>query len=166
MVRRCGSFLTIREETIYFIHQSAKDYFASGDGRRILPVDELEEYGKIVHRSLDTMSHLLRKDMYDLEKRGTTAEIGANNGVYGPLIQIEYMCHYWVRHLIYYTDSSSVQENQVLLDNGEVHKFLQNHFLHWIEALALIGQLAEGILMIRDLESKINVSILRRNDRL
>ena len=166
MVGRCGSFLTIREETIYFIHQSAKDYFASGDGRRILSLDELEEHGKIVHRSLDIMSHLLHKDMYGLEKQGTIAKIGPNNGIYGSLIQIEYMCHYWVRHLTCYTGSGGVQENQTLLDNGEVHKFLQNHFLHWIEALALIGQLAEGILMIRDLESKINVSILQRNDRL
>jgi hypothetical protein len=112
------------------------------------------------------MSHLLRKDMYDLEKQGNIAKIGPNNGIYGSLVRIEYMCHYWVRHLTYYTGSGSVQENQILLDNGKVHKFLQNHFLHWIEALALIGQLAEGILMIRDLESKINVSILRRNDRL
>jgi hypothetical protein len=166
MVGRCGSFLTIREETIYFIHQSARDYFASGDRRKILPFDELEEHGKIVHRSLDIMSRLLRKDMYGLEKRGTIAAIGPNNGIYGSLVQIEYMCHYWVRHLICYTDSGSGQENQVLLDNGEAHKFLQNHFLHWIEALALIGQLTEGILMIRELESKINVSIVRPNDGL
>ena len=32
-----GCFLTVQEGTVYFIHQSAKDYFATGKGSQILP---------------------------------------------------------------------------------------------------------------------------------
>jgi hypothetical protein len=32
LVDLCGSFLTVREEIIYFIHQSAKNYFITGNG--------------------------------------------------------------------------------------------------------------------------------------
>jgi hypothetical protein len=166
IIKRCGSFLTIRHETIYFIHQSAKDYLANGDGRSILPFDEVKEHENMIHRSLDTMSDYLHKDMYGLEKRGTIAKFALNNICYGPLVHIEYMCQYWVRHLIYYTNSGRGRENQILFDNGKIHQFLQKHFLHWIEALSLLGQLAEGVLMITDLESKIDVGILQRSDNL
>jgi len=166
IIERCGSFLTIRQETIYFIHQSAKDYFVGGDGHTILSFNEANEHSKIIHWSLAIMPHYLRKDMYDLEKRGDIAEIPLIDRNYGPLVPIKYMCHFWVKHLISYIDSGTARENRILYDHGEIHKFLQKHFLHWIEALALLGQLVEGVLMIKDLELKIDVGIPQWSARL
>ena len=166
IIERCGSFLTIRQETIYFIHQSAKDYFVSGDGRTILPFNEVNEHSKIIRRSLAIMPHYLRKDMCDLEKRGDIAEIPLIDRNDGPLVPIKYMCHYWVKHLISYNDSGTARDDRILCDDEEIHKFLQKHFLHWIEALALLGQLAEGVLMIKDLEFKIDVGIPQRSTGL
>ena len=37
IVGKCGSFLTIREDYIYFIHQSAKDYLDSNTSEAIFP---------------------------------------------------------------------------------------------------------------------------------
>ncbi len=37
IIRDCGSFLTIREETIYFVHQSAKDYLVEQAAATIFP---------------------------------------------------------------------------------------------------------------------------------
>jgi hypothetical protein len=36
LVERCGSFLTLRGETIFFIHQSAKNYMTSGNDQKDL----------------------------------------------------------------------------------------------------------------------------------
>jgi hypothetical protein len=70
LVDRCGSFLTIRQGTVYFIHQSVKDYFITGNGRKIFPSNTAEEHGKITCRSLDLMSSSLKKDMYSLKRPG------------------------------------------------------------------------------------------------
>jgi hypothetical protein len=39
-------------------------------------------------------------------------------------------------------------------DNGLVYTFLQEHLLHWFEALSLVGKTFKGILAITLLESR------------
>jgi NACHT domain len=165
LVDRCGSFLTVREGAIYFIHQSAKDYLATGNGRRIFFSSEAEEHGKIMHRSLDLMANTLRKDICDLKKPGALAREAEQNVSNGLLPRIGYACCYWVNHLgDYLVDSSSAQ---ILLDGGKVHKFLQKHLLHWIEVLSLLRTMPEGVLMTKHLESVVEVwspSIVRQQE--
>ena len=40
------------------------------------------------------------------------------------------------------------REEAGLHDNGQIHVFLRKHFLHWLEALSLMGKMSEGIIMI------------------
>jgi hypothetical protein len=47
-----GSFLTIREETIYFVHQSAKDYLLINAFDEIFPSKREEAHYVIFSRSL------------------------------------------------------------------------------------------------------------------
>ena len=55
IILMCGSFLTIREDTIYFIHQSAKDYLSSNPvDHLIFPSGRTEVHREIVSRSLQT----------------------------------------------------------------------------------------------------------------
>ena len=44
----------------------------------------------------------------------------------------------------------------LLADHGEVHEFLLEHLLHWLEALSLIRKLPEGIRAITSLESIVS----------
>ena len=46
-----------------------------------------------------------------------------------------------------------------LCDIGQVHEFLKEHFLHWLEALSLIRKVSEGVLVMKDLQSMVNVGI-------
>ena len=48
--------------------------------------------------------------------------------------------------------------NSDLFDNGQVHTFLKKHFLHWLEALSLMGNVSDGVVMVRTLESMLTVS--------
>jgi hypothetical protein len=62
----------------------------------------------------------------------------------------QYACQYWVYH---------VQHCKVLIhDDDEVHVFLQKHFLHWLEALSLMGRITEVIGHVGVLQSILQVS--------
>lgn len=63
---------------------------------------------------------------------------------------VQYACRYWVEHL--------QQSDIELCDNGQVHKFLEEHFLYWLEALSLIRKMSDGVVMMRTLESILTVS--------
>jgi hypothetical protein len=140
----CGSFLTVQEETVYFIHQSAKDYFSTGKGAKIFPSGQAEEHCKIVCRSLQVMSDTLKRDIYGLQMPGALLD-ELNSVNQDPLSHIRYTCCYWVGHL---RGASYLSHDQIdLCDSGKVHIFFQKHFLHWLEALSLIGNISDGLLL-------------------
>src|SRR6202034_2835078 len=135
LVDLCGSFLTVREETVYFIHQSAKDYFSTSKGTKIFPLGQAEEHRKIACRSIQVMSNTLKRDICSLQMPGAFLD-KLNRVNQDSLTHIRYACCYWVSHL---RDASPFQQDQTNLgDNGEVYVFLQKHFLHWLEALSLM----------------------------
>jgi hypothetical protein len=155
LVDLCGSFLTVREEIVFFIHQSAKDYFSSGKGSWIFPLGQEEEHCQITLRSLQVMSDTFKRDICGLQMPGILLD--ELNGVNkDPLTHIQYACCYWVSHL---RDASHLPLEQIgLCDSGKVHVFLQKHFLHWLEALSLMGNMSDGVVMVRTLESMLTVS--------
>src|SRR5436309_7503569 len=60
---------------------------------------------------------------------------------------VRYACRYWIHHL----EQSKTRIN----DQSEVYNFLQKHFLHWLEALSLIGVISESVTLIGTLQSLI-----------
>ena len=71
--------------------------------------------------------------------------------------EVQYACLYWIPHL----QKSGAQ----LYDNDEVHHFLQEHFLHWLEALSWMRKTSEGIHTIASLESTALVSELTTQNK-
>jgi NACHT domain len=157
LVGLCGSFLTIRQKTAYFVHQSAKDYFNSGKGSAIFYSGQADEHRSIARLCLKLMSDALKRDICNLQKPGAcTSEIQSSILELCLPIHIQYACQYWVDHL--QQAGHGQQETIGLCDNGEVHTFLQHHFLHWVEALSLAGRLSEGVLAIMKLETLLEVN--------
>lgn len=156
----CGSFLTIRDDTIYFVHQSAKDYLIEKASSAIFPCGPEDVHHSIFSRSLQAMSmpETLRRNIYALPWLGfPIANINRPNP--DPLAAVRYSCVYWVNHLCDgHTPSSSHRGD--LDDGGPVSVFLQKHFLHWLEALSLFRSMSEGVVSIRRLESLFSVSII------
>ena len=56
----------------------------------------------------------------------------------------QYACRYWIRHL----EGSDIHHH-----HEKVLCFLKEHFFHWLEALSLMGQISEAVLMITALLS-------------
>jgi hypothetical protein len=63
---------------------------------------------------------------------------------------VRYACRFWVDHLLQVKNKSKLFELAL--------QFLREHFLHWLEALGLIGKISEGITAITSLESNSKVS--------
>jgi hypothetical protein len=66
MVKLCGSFLTLQDEEVYFIHQTAKDFLLSEDAKPFLSCEISQVHHSIFSRSLDALSRTLRRDIYNL----------------------------------------------------------------------------------------------------
>ncbi|KAF3107147.1 hypothetical protein TWF706_002860 [Orbilia oligospora] len=151
LVDQCGSFFTIRESYIYIIHQSAMD-FLSAKGIELLLLNnewKTESHRMIFSQSLKVLSNTLRRDIYNLKEPDfITKNVSIPDP--DPLVSIRYSCVYWIDHF-------SLAEPSKSDDNSREEKgilgFLKVHFLHWLEALSLIGKIQEGIRGILLLES-------------
>lgn len=151
LVSLCGSYVILREETIRFIHQSAKDYLNSI--AELFPGGHVEGHRTIVSRSLKAMSTTLRRDIYELQDPGRSVD-EVKSVDPDPLNPIRYACVYWINHLC---EIESGHDELGLGDNGTIHIFLKEHFLYWLEALSLMRSLSSGIVMMKKLENRLKV---------
>ncbi|KAK6600595.1 vegetative incompatibility protein het-e-1 [Botrytis cinerea] len=150
----CGSFLTLRERTIFFVHQSAKDFLIKKTSKDMFLPTKENVHSRIFSRSLQAMSPTLRRDIYDLRAPGISID-QVKPPVPDPLATVRYSCLYWVDHL-FECDAEGIIYNN-LKDNGSVHNFLRQSFLCWFEALSLMRCLPNGIVIIRKLENLVQL---------
>ncbi|KAF2625734.1 hypothetical protein BU25DRAFT_110101 [Macroventuria anomochaeta] len=154
LVSRCGSFLTVREGVVSFIHLSAKDYFTVGNGRQVFDSTPADEQGRLTERLLDEMDSALRRDMCGLQKPGVRT-LEATSRVWDSCLpQIAYACEYWVKHL----QAGGHPCSSLLVDGGKVHSFFQKHLLHWLEAMSLLQKMPEAILALQLLQTSVCVA--------
>jgi hypothetical protein len=153
----CGSFLTLQGETIYFVHQSAKDFLLDKAVAEVFPSGIEAVHYAIFARSLQAMSKTLQRDMYRLQELGVLIE-EAEQPDPDPLALSRYSCIYWVDHLCKSDPVCSATYKQDIQDEGAVHAFLRENYLHWLEALSLCRGMAKGVLSIANLQSLVKVS--------
>ncbi|KAM3068301.1 hypothetical protein ACMFMG_009441 [Clarireedia jacksonii] len=151
----CGSFLTLRERTIFFVHQSGKDFLIKMASKDIFRSTIKNVHSSIFSRSLQTMSRILRRDVYNLRAPGISID-QVKQPDPDPLAVARYSCLYWVDHLL--DSNTGGNSNDDLKDSGSVYRFLTKNYLYWLEALSLMKSLPDGIVMVRKLENQIQVS--------
>jgi hypothetical protein len=116
-------------------------------------VDEKKIHGALAMRCIRLMATSLRRDICDLDTHGVlVTDVKSSRVKQKILPELQYACVYWVQHLQW----SDAQ----LYDDNQVHHFLQEHLLHWLEALSWMQKISEGILAVASLESIIAVSHL------
>ncbi|KAI0162917.1 hypothetical protein BJ166DRAFT_481863 [Pestalotiopsis sp. NC0098] len=150
IIALCGSFLTLRENTIYFVHQSAKDFLLEKATNKILSSGIKDQHFKIFTDSLDLLGNTLRRDIYDLRNPGypiSQVETPSPD----PLASIRYSCVYWADHLQNAEDviQTGLHRQSVVTDTL---RFLKTGFLQWLEALSLMHNIPEGVKAIQKLE--------------
>ncbi|KAJ4290293.1 hypothetical protein N0V90_010509 [Kalmusia sp. IMI 367209] len=154
IVAMCGSFITIRDDQVYLIHQSAKDYLNEDVRAAVLQTQGKIHY-HIFSQSLKLMSSVLKRDMYGLHALGFPAE-KITVPALDPLAITRYSCTHWVDHLhaaVFSKTSTSSRCDQDLQDNCSVHTFLRERYLYWLEALSLCSNITKGVISMIKLES-------------
>ncbi|GAB7336883.1 hypothetical protein MBLNU13_g00804t2 [Cladosporium sp. NU13] len=160
LIRSCGSFVDIRDNTCYFVHQSAKDFFLDAEaGRGIFEDSLMAEHQYIVCRSLEAMSSALtRDDICSLVYPGSPPP-NLKTISTSPLWPIRYACTFWMAHLeLSFEGAVGTNNTQTgcLSPNmaGRIYDFLAEKYLRWVEALANLGQLSVAIATLHDLEQR------------
>jgi NACHT domain len=149
ILNMCGSFLTIRDNYVYFIHQSAKDYLNTSAA--IFTARREQIHYDIFSQSLNALSTTLRRDIYDIQDPGPLKGVVRPDP--DPLDSIRYSCVFWFDHFC----EADSQDSGELSDSGLIFTFYQQHFLHWLESLSLIYRLLDGVLLIRKLLYRVQV---------
>ncbi|KAK0731983.1 HET-R [Lasiosphaeris hirsuta] len=146
IVAKCGSFLTVQDDQIYFAHKSAKDYLSTST--LLFPCGAKIAHHDIFIRSLDLMSDNLRRDMYGLKELGSLID-EVQTPSPDPLVTVRYSCVFWVDHLCNsISDKDTLQRNTL----DVVQTFLEQKYLYWLEALSLLRAMSEGVIAIRQLD--------------
>ncbi|OAG06300.1 HET-domain-containing protein [Paraphaeosphaeria sporulosa] len=144
IVSLCGSFLTLREDIVYFVHQSAKDFlFAKAYNEVFLDGSEAVHQTMFL-RSLAVLSRTLHRDMYNLEAPGYPIK-----NVKLPKADPLTVSRYPVGGL----------EAVDVVDN-----FLRKKFLYWLEGLSLCRGVENGVASMKKLWSLVQE--MRDQDRL
>ncbi|KAF3166228.1 hypothetical protein TWF225_000822 [Orbilia oligospora] len=113
-------------------HKSFPDFLLDQNLRRKsqLWVDARESHERILDRCLDVMSNGLKFNICELKSVATPrSEIDDRTIQRCISPELRYACCHWTEHL--------QKAKHRLTDNDKVSKFLQQHCLHWIEALTI-----------------------------
>jgi hypothetical protein len=157
MIGSCGSFFTIEDNTVRFVHQSAKDFLIKPG--ELCP-DVFPDGAEVFHReissrSLALLSETLRRNMYQLEEIGGSID-DAQVPEPDPLVASRYSCVYWIDHLcdsIPKPQANGLGDSQV----AEVTRFMEEKYLYWLEGLSLCKSVPTGMIAIEKLSSLAQV---------
>jgi hypothetical protein len=154
IISLCGSFLTLREDTVYFVHQSGKDFLFAKAYNKAFPDGSEAVHQAIFLRSLAILSKTLHRDMYSLEALGYPVK-NVNLPRKDPLAVSRYPCVYWIDHLY---ESKALKSGVSGLQAADAVKdFLMKKYLYWLEGLSLCKSVGKGVLLMEKLWSLVQV---------
>ncbi|KAH6962578.1 WD40-repeat-containing domain protein [Ilyonectria sp. MPI-CAGE-AT-0026] len=136
IIGECGSFLTIQDDIVYFVHQSAQTFLMEKGCDVIFPSGIINQNHIMFRRSLDALAGLER-DMYRLQSPGILID-EISQPQPNPLSRLCYSTVYWVDHL------GQTKNNISSSDCEDIEEFMGEKFLYWLEALSLQRKTPEG----------------------
>lgn len=145
----CGSFLTLRNNTIYFVHQSSKEFLLARASNKVFP-DRIENiHWAIFSTSLAYLSRTLHRDMCSLKAPGYAIKNIEALQV-DPLALSRYPCVYWIDHL-HDSKPQSLTNSNTNSQMIALYKFLREKFLYWLEGLSLCKSIETGVVSMTEL---------------
>ncbi|KAK0725155.1 NACHT domain-containing protein [Lasiosphaeris hirsuta] len=156
IVAKCRSFLTVRDNRIYLVHQSAKDYLSDRASTLLFPHGVAMAHHDILDRSMKLLSDKLQYDIYGLyEPEFPIDQVRVPDP--DPLTTVRYSCVYWVNHLSDSISGTNVNLDTFLQDDGAVHTFLKTKYLYWLETLSLLRAMSEGVIAVGQLKGLLTL---------
>ncbi|KAI0406715.1 hypothetical protein F4802DRAFT_91989 [Xylaria palmicola] len=137
-----------RDVPVRLLHLSFRDFLLDPEKQdsSVFWVNEKETHKQLAANCLRVMNERLCTDICQVKWPGTLrASINPQRISDHLPPEVQYACQHWVYHI--------QQAGDVIIDNGQVHYFLQQHFLHWLEVLSLMGRASESLQNIGILQS-------------
>ncbi|PIG69509.1 G-protein beta WD-40 repeats containing protein, partial [Aspergillus arachidicola] len=134
---------------VRILHLSFRDYLLITESP--FRINEQETHEKIASRCLHVMENKLMHNICGMASYGTQ-RLDVDSQIIKQHLsaELEYSCHYWAYHL---------QQSKGRISETKILSFLKQHFLHWLEALSLLGIISEAVGIIDTLKSGIWRSI-------
>ncbi|KAF9769354.1 hypothetical protein IL306_013238, partial [Fusarium sp. DS 682] len=142
------------ESPVRLFHLSFRDFLLDPEKKGInrFWVDKKKAHGQIAAGCFRVLNSLLKEDICNIVAPGTSRSVVPPGHIDSCIsMELQYACRYWVGHLVKASDCLS-RPDHILM-------FLQNHLLHFLECLSLIGRLSELYDMIRELLAVSRVCI-------
>jgi hypothetical protein len=141
------------DSPVRLLHLSFRDYLVDPENKDTVEfwVDEKLAHRNLAKHCLRIMRGALRKNICSLSFPGMhRSEVGVRQLKERIPPELQYACMNWVHH----------QTKVDFEPNGsiDIYDFLKTHFLHWLEALSLVGRISESIGFIDKLQSIFDVS--------
>ncbi|KAI7761130.1 hypothetical protein LZL87_014344 [Fusarium oxysporum] len=140
-----------RTVPVRLLHLSFRDYLVDSENkeRNEFWVDKKLAHRSLAENCLRVMRSGLRKNICSLSFPGMQRS-AVNNRQLDERIppELQYACMYWV----YHQTKVDLQPNTM----DDMYDFLKTRFLHWLEALSLIGRISESIGFIDELQSIVD----------
>ncbi|OJJ99003.1 hypothetical protein ASPACDRAFT_30892 [Aspergillus aculeatus ATCC 16872] len=126
------------------LHTSFRDYLLTT--RSDFRIQEAMMHGRIANHCLRVMSDHLKHNICNLASYGTKREeIDLVVITKYLTADVQYACQYWVYHFA---------RSQDWISDSEILSFLKKRFLHWLEALAIIGSISDAPQLINTLNER------------
>ena len=137
-----------RDLPVRILHLSFRDFLVQSDSK--FRVNQADKHKEIAFRCFEIMVTYLRTNFCHLEGPGTRrADIDPHYiRQYFPE-ELKYACQNWIYHIAHC--------EILALDENQLRKFLENHFLHWLEGMCLLGLISEAREMLDLLQSVLTV---------
>ncbi|KAK7432112.1 hypothetical protein QQZ08_001402 [Neonectria magnoliae] len=137
---------------VRLLQLSFRDFLVGPEkrGKNQFWIDEEEAHDRMAVKCLDVLEKHLRTDIRNLAQPGTSGS-SINPEVIDAHIppEVRYACLYWAYHI--------QRGKETVDDSRPEYSFLLRHFLHWLEALSLIGKVYESIKIIQVLRSNLKL---------
>jgi len=139
-------------QAVRLFHLSFRDFLQDSqrcsDSR--FQIDEKERHTSLFRRCMSHISQL-QENICDLWGPGVLITEIPNDTIQKCIPpHVQYACRYWLDH---WQLGNPVEE-----DIKTIREFLEQHFLHWLEGLSLIGEVSNGAHVLIALEKILSVS--------
>jgi hypothetical protein len=141
---------------IRLFHLSFRDFLLDPEIQKKTPlgIKERDIHDMLTSKCL-LMCQNLRRNICQLPSDGTQRAEVDHQTIQNYLSpELQYACRYWAHHLLRCANPTHLAYN--------AFSFLRVHFLHWVEALSLLGLTSEILSIINCLQTSICVSSKER----
>ncbi|KAL2864135.1 WD domain protein [Aspergillus lucknowensis] len=135
---------------VRLFHLSFRDFLIDSSTRHKTPfwVDKKGMNQMLAIRCLSVMRKNLKKNMCSLKCYGTErSDIDPKSIDRCLPPELQYSCRYWIHHLAHSKDPIGQIDN--------ILAFLNEHFLHWVEVMSILGYISEVVKNIGTLQSVV-----------